>query len=329
MKILKNLNAWKKNHDLTGKKYGLLKVIEFKGFRKLYDKGEKRRSHFLCKCKCGKEKIIPGISLHNGNVKSCGFCLIHPKYSIDENYFNKINREDKAYFFGLLLTDGTIDGQKKNKRIIISLDKKDSHILKTFNRYLKTKKPVSYTKRKVRKYKYYTYPAREYCTLNISNVKMHTDIIKLGLKPNKTKTVKFPSNKIIPHRLMRHFIRGVFDGDGSVFHKKYSYGIAKSLAFVSGSFLFMKSFQRYLKKYNIINTSVASLKRKSKFTDNISSYSTLIINPAKKKYGNKGSRNKKITSLNYKVFFSLIYKNCSKDLYLTRKYKTFKEVINI
>ena len=329
MKILKNSNAWKKNHDLTGKTYGLLKVLEFKGFKKLYDKGGKRRSHFLCKCKCGKEKIIPGIQLHNGQVKSCGTCLIHPKYKIDENYFKKINREDKAYFFGLLLTDGTIDGQKKSKRIVISLDKKDSHILETFNRYLKTQKPVSYTKRKARKYKYYNYPAREYCTLNISNVKMHKDIIKLGLKPNKTKTVKFPSNKIIPHRLMRHFIRGVFDGDGSVFLKKYSYGIGKSLAFVSGSFLFMKSFQRYLKKYKIANTSVALIKRKSKFTGNISSYSTLTINPGEKKYGNKGTKDKKIVALNYKNFFNLIYKNCSKDLYLIRKYNKFKEVINI
>ena len=41
--------------------------------------------------------------------------------------------------------------------------------------------------------------------------KMYKDIIKLGLKPNKTKTVKFPTNKIIPHKLMRHFMRGVFD----------------------------------------------------------------------------------------------------------------------
>ena len=47
MKILKNSNAWKKNHDLTGKTYGLLKVLEFKGFKKLYDKGGKRRSHFF------------------------------------------------------------------------------------------------------------------------------------------------------------------------------------------------------------------------------------------------------------------------------------------
>ena len=40
-------------------------------------------------------------------------------------------------------------------------------------------------------------------------------------------------------------------------------------------------------------------------------------------------KDKKIAALNYKNFFKLIYKNCSKDLYLIRKYNKFKEVINI
>ena len=316
MKILKNSNAWKKNHDLTGKKYGLLKVVKFAGFRKLYDKGEKKRSHFLCKCKCGKEKIVPGILLHNGNVKSCGFCLIHPKYKIDEKYFEKINREDKAYFFGFILTDGTVDGRKKSKRIVISLDKKDGHILETFNKYLKTKKPISYTKREARKYKYHTYPAREYGTLNISNIKMHKDIIKLGLKPNKTKTVKFPTNKIIPHKLMRHFMRGVFDGDGTSGKTKNT----RNVSIISGSKDFILNFKKYLKRFGIINTGITAYKRPLQsgfsYSWNISIYPSL----------KKGIRGK-IVAENQKKFFDLIYKSCSKDLYLKRKFLKFKEVI--
>ena len=56
MKILKNSNAWKKNHDLTGKKYGLLKVVKFAGFRKLYDKGEKKDPIFYANASVEKKK---------------------------------------------------------------------------------------------------------------------------------------------------------------------------------------------------------------------------------------------------------------------------------
>ena len=57
MKILKNSNAWKKNHDLTGKKYGLLKVVKFAGFRKLYDKGEKKDPIFYANVSVEKKKL--------------------------------------------------------------------------------------------------------------------------------------------------------------------------------------------------------------------------------------------------------------------------------
>ena len=51
--------------DLTGKQFGRLEVIKFV---------ERRcnQSHWLCKCACGKEKIIAGNSLKAGRSRSCG-----------------------------------------------------------------------------------------------------------------------------------------------------------------------------------------------------------------------------------------------------------------
>ena len=60
MKILKNSTAWFKKHDLSGKRFGKLKVIKFLYFKKLYDKEGKRRAFFLCKCDCGGKKIANG-----------------------------------------------------------------------------------------------------------------------------------------------------------------------------------------------------------------------------------------------------------------------------
>lgn len=54
--------------DLTGKKFGRLTVISHAG-KTSY--GENR---WLCKCDCGKQKVIFGSLLRSGHTKSCG-CL--------------------------------------------------------------------------------------------------------------------------------------------------------------------------------------------------------------------------------------------------------------
>ena len=53
--------------DLTGKKFERLIVLELVEVKKGH-------SYWLCKCDCGKKKIICGNHLCRGNIKSCG-CL--------------------------------------------------------------------------------------------------------------------------------------------------------------------------------------------------------------------------------------------------------------
>ena len=43
------------------------------------------------------------------------------------------------------------------------------------------------------------------------------DLIYNGVAYNKSSIVKFPSEDIVPNDLVHHFIRGYFDGDGSVY----------------------------------------------------------------------------------------------------------------
>ncbi len=62
--------------DLIGERFGRLIVLE----RVASDRAKNPR--WLCLCGCGKEKIILGYNLKNGNTKSCG-CLsreIHLKH---------------------------------------------------------------------------------------------------------------------------------------------------------------------------------------------------------------------------------------------------------
>lgn len=54
--------------DLTGQKFGRLTVL------KRMDSNQRGYCRWLCKCICGKEKIICSNDLKSGNTKSCG-CL--------------------------------------------------------------------------------------------------------------------------------------------------------------------------------------------------------------------------------------------------------------
>jgi len=54
--------------DLTGKRFGRLKVIKYVG------KNKWRNSKWLCRCICGVNTIVTGSDLKNGRTKSCG-CL--------------------------------------------------------------------------------------------------------------------------------------------------------------------------------------------------------------------------------------------------------------
>lgn len=44
------------------------------------------------------------------------------------------------------------------------------------------------------------------------------DLHRLGCPRKKTFTTRFPSSEEVPPDLLQHYIRGVFDGDGSLFH---------------------------------------------------------------------------------------------------------------
>jgi len=82
--------------DLAGKKFGLLTVLEYAGNR-----DDARKSvQWLCKCDCGKEKIVSGNNLKSKNTISCG-CLIgqydrKPPENIAGKIFGKLKVIEQA-----------------------------------------------------------------------------------------------------------------------------------------------------------------------------------------------------------------------------------------
>jgi hypothetical protein len=119
------------------------------------------------------------------------------RYKFNEDYFETIDTEDKAYFLGFIVADGNINKNNNSVRII----QKETNILYEFKKFVSFDGPI-FT-RKDGKISYIT----------ISSHKMKNDLDKLGISSNKTMLVKYPD---IPKKLQNHFIRGVFDGDGCI-----------------------------------------------------------------------------------------------------------------
>ncbi|MBA7528571.1 hypothetical protein ES705_20758 [subsurface metagenome] len=69
--------------DLIGKKFGRLTAIKKVGSTKWGS------INWLCKCECGKEKIIDGRHLRDGNTRSCG-CL--GKETMEANFVRMVKK---------------------------------------------------------------------------------------------------------------------------------------------------------------------------------------------------------------------------------------------
>ena len=141
------------------------------------------------------------------------------KDSFNENYFETIDCEHKAYWLGFLMADGCIldeilsDGTRKPRTIQLNVSLCDIEIVKNFMKDIELNKQIKYSS------KTSIYDEKlEYCKITAGSSKMCNDLIYHGCTPRKSLTLKFPNT--IPNNMVRHFVRGYFDGDGSVWYSE-------------------------------------------------------------------------------------------------------------
>ena len=140
--------------------------------------------------------------------------LAQQKYSLNEHYFDVIDSEDKAYFLGFLYADGCVEKRSENSyRVKINLKDADRYILERFANCLETKQPIhSYISKCSIGY------GNKYSSLTVNSLILAKSLINKGCFECKSLILKFPDRKLFKNPdLIRHFIRGYFDGDGSVF----------------------------------------------------------------------------------------------------------------
>jgi len=137
-------------------------------------------------------------------------------YEVDDNFFDTIDTEEKAYWLGFMYADGFVNTQRNV--VGVTLHNRDIEHLVKFKKALKSTYPIKTYELKTS----YTTKESYCCRLRVLSDKLKSDLIKNGCVENKSLILKFPDKTMVPDNLIWHFIRGYFDGDGSLTNWKGS-----------------------------------------------------------------------------------------------------------
>ena len=129
-----------------------------------------------------------------------------------EDFFENIDCEEKAYYLGMFLADGNVckpNGRENQKSYIIQIElmESDKYIIEKFKELIDSDNKIY----KVSKGKSYN------CHFMVNSRKMAGDLRKYGIFERKTFYTELCY--CIPDYLMPHYIRGIFDGDGTVYFR--------------------------------------------------------------------------------------------------------------
>jgi hypothetical protein len=134
-------------------------------------------------------------------------CKKKAQHTKNENFFHNIDSEEKAYFLGFICADGSINNDRN--KLSITLNTKDIDILLKLKFLLKTTAPVTqriYSDKRNGTIIYTT-------NIQIYSKKIVSDLNVFGVNENKSNQLRLPK---INEILIRHFLRGLFDGDGHI-----------------------------------------------------------------------------------------------------------------
>ena len=201
------------------------------------------KEHFDAKISLTKlsRKYMIGRDTIAFNFKKLGFYPINYQNLINfnENVFDYIDTEEKSYWLGFIYADGTISSKNINHcyQFELGLKLSDKCHLEKFKKFLCWNKNIitdSYR-----------------CRVVFNNKHLWTILNNYGCTPNKSLTLEFPNEKIFSSKkLIRHFLRGYFDGDGCISYCKHIH-IVSIASSVLGTPEFLNSFEKYIGLKNV------------------------------------------------------------------------------
>lgn len=226
------------------------------------------------------------------------------KHYIRHDFFKNISTEIQAYLLGFYIADGSIN--EKRKTFSVELQHNDVEIINLFKQFICQDAYTFYKKYNNVKSRDKLVVSHGNIGININSSILCNSLVNLGYGYRKTYSELKFSNKI-PHSLIRHLIRGFFDGDGSfsysrVFDKtRQKYYLKQNISICSKTKSFLTDIQHFLSDFNIVS-NILFLKRDNMWRLSISS--------------DAGVRG----------FYNLIYNDSI--FYLSRKHDKFIQYIN-
>lgn len=220
------------------------------------------------------------------------------KYYFNEKFFNKIDTEEKAYWLGFLMADGYISKSNNSYKIGLTLSTCDYTHLEKLNKSLESNHPIkTYEPTKS------SYSKNSYSRIIYYSEIMFNDLLKYNLVEHKTNILIPPSISLLGNHTS-DFIRGYFDGNGSIAHTNTEKNNSYAFKLVS-----TKNFLDFVNNY---------IKEKLGFSAN-------------KYYKRKDYQ--EVMSLEFsgnlktQKILDLLYKNAT--IYLNRKYQRYLDLCNL
>jgi hypothetical protein len=213
---------------------------------------------------------------------------------LNSDFFSSWSRE-MAYVLGVIYTDGNLfygfTNPRQRKPVgILQASQKQPELLEKILALMNCNAQLVFSKKRQSD----NIVAGELYHFRIFDDKIYSDLVKLGLTPRKSLTMTFPD---VPMEYVRHFIRGCWDGDGSVYIDKQSKTISAS--YISGSLKFVEGLVTALKDAGF---------------------------PERKIYINKGKSPSyyiRVTGTQVPKLYHYLYDDVPESQYLDRKYKLF------
>lgn len=218
------------------------------------------------------------------------------KYAMNDAFLSNITTQEQAYYLGFMYGDGYLTGKNT---VGVALDAKDEIFLRQIKALLGAENPIH----KFRSRFSTKHPYTNKIKLVLDSDQLFKDLVANGCVRAKTDDLKFPTH--IQEHLIRHFIRGYFDADGSVFlpkSPKLKFGVSIGFSFVGTKDMITHIHER-------MTFSKAKIHKETRTTsDNVYYVSYGGVNSAK-------------------VFYNYIYAGAT--IWLPRKRDVFEEYFNM
>ena len=166
---------------------------------------------------------------------------------VNREYFKNIDTEEKAYWLGFLMADGSLNKKKYGYYTSFELSIQDKYIVENFAKDISYKGKIYLTETRAR--------------LCISDTIFSSELLKYGFSNKKTFNEKFPDKELINQSFIRYFILGYFDGDGSIMFYKGENRVRARFHIICGNKVFLKMIKEVLEE-NGIKFSEKSLHKK-------------------------------------------------------------------